>query len=448
MPALVAALRLWRLLGPGAGPAQNGTLRGRGPTGDPGPGPPRDRPPFWWDLTEPTDSDAHSEYRANLRQWYNGLQLDWMVAMHQGGLREKMVLFWHNHLVTQGPRYSYNAPLAYNYLETLRRNALGNFRTLVREMGLTPAMLLYLDGARNTQTAPNENYAREVMELFTLGLGEYSQQDIAEAARALTGYTVDVKNLQVHFDPQRFDDGEKTFLGRTGRFTYDDVVDIIFTERAEAVAHHIATKLFRFFVYETPKIRVIKEIKEELLAADFEIAPVLQALLGSVHFFNGEYVGAQIKSPVELLHGLYFHGDKMPTDQDNTIRRAANLDQDLLNPPNVAGWPGHRAWISTQTFPRHWSYGRSFIYDQKAGRPDIVALAQKMPAPHDPTRLALDLAHFWLAVDLPQNELDKLPQIMLDDLPEDEWNIAHSGTTNKLLAYFNYIVELPEYQLN
>jgi len=409
---------------------------------------PAAEPPYWKDLVEPTDVDERSEYRSNLRGWYQDFQLDWMIEMHHAGFREKMVLFWHNHFVTQGEKYFYNAPMAYNYLDTIRRNALGNFKDFVREIGLTPAILLYLDGARNKKGAPNENYAREVMELFTIGIGHYTQRDISEAAKALTGYTVDIKNIKTNFDPERFETGDKTFLSRTGDFSYDDVVDILFAERGEQIAEHMATKLFRFFIYDVPKSRVVKEIKEELLAADFELAPVLGSLLSSVHFFSNEYIGAQIKSPVELLHGLYFHADKVPTHEDNAIRRSRDLDQDLLSPPNVAGWPGHRSWISTQSLPQRWSNARSVIYDSKTGRPDLVALAKKMPSPNDPTRLALELARFWLAVELPEQEMNRLPQIMLDELPEAEWDIEHRGTPTKLAAYFNYIVNLPEYQLN
>ena len=217
-----------------------------------------------------------------------------------------MALFWHNHFVTDTEVYVH-ARLAYGYLNLVRKHALGDFKQFVYDMGLNLAMLIYLDGTSNTHIAPNENYARELLELFTTspedqnGQPNYTEADIREMARALTGYVADLRQFRARFFDNRFDDGEKTFLGRTGNFGYADVVDIVFEERTDALAHFICVKLYKAFVYAAPAPEIVDELAEIFIDNNFQIAPVLRTLLKSAHFFDREVHGARIKGPIEMM---------------------------------------------------------------------------------------------------------------------------------------------------
>ena len=376
------------------------------------------------------------------------LSRDWLRRMHGHGLREKMTLFWHNHFVTQGTGYRRNPHLAYQYLETLQRNALGDFRLFVREIGLTPAMLYYLNGNRNHKADPNENYARELLELFTLGIGQYTEGDIVETARALTGYVVDLETLSPVFVPRRFDDGVKTIFGASGNFAYDDVVDLVFDRKADAAARFVCAKLYRFFVYQEAGADAVEALAGLFAGGGFAIAPVVEALLSSQAFYAPETVGAQIKSPVELELGAIHHAGASLDDDGfaGLVGNIKNYGQDLFYPPNVAGWPGHRSWISNDRLLKRWDRSTRAARARTAESP-LVALAARMPAPDDPRALTRDLADFWLAVELSEAELDELTEVLLDGIPDYEWSIGRDGAANRLRNLFLHVLNLPEYQL-
>ena len=271
-------------------------------------------------------SDATSAPLPDPPAWYNGsssasdieriydVQRRWFEAMRVPGLSEKMTLFWHNHFVIQYPSLMQKAPgavpkLCYDYLTLIRLNALGNLKSFVRAIGTNPAMLVYLDGFVNEKGAANENYGRELLELFTMGqfapdgAPNYTESDIKEIARALTGYVV-TSSGGSYFEPNRFDDGTKSFFGQTGSFDYDDVVDILFEVRGAQIAHYICRKLYCFFVQPVPDEAFVAELASTFVASGFEIAPVLETLFTSAHFLDGSYRAARIKSPVELLVGF------------------------------------------------------------------------------------------------------------------------------------------------
>ena len=205
------------------------------------------------------------------------------------------------------------AGFLYYYINCLQRNAIGNFRTLISEIGLTNAMLFYLDGAFNNGNNPNENYARELYELFTLGEGNgYTEEDIVETARALSGYTDRGEEgcSPVNYRADRHDNGEKTILGQTGNWDYDDVIEILFTQRSNEIANYICSKLYQFFVHpdiddEAGNARTIIEgLAATFTANNFELAPVLRQLFKSEHFFDDDAVGVIIKSPFDLYFNL------------------------------------------------------------------------------------------------------------------------------------------------
>lgn len=294
---------------------------------------------------------------------FNEMRTQWLLTLQQGSFREKMALFWSNHLVIQ-----YEAipcvTQTYTYVKLLRSMALGNFRTLVYEMGKNPAMLIYLNGAQSFLDDPNENYARELYELFTLGRDNgYTQEDIAETARALTGWTFpeflanrqNICTTAVDFVEVLWDKGEKTIFGQTGNWGYDEVHEILFTQRANEIAQHICGKLYRQFVYPEVDPVIVDALAQTFLANDFELVPVLRQLFSSEHFFDDSAIGTQFKSPIEfqlsLTHEL---GMNIEEIGQFMVFAAMVLGQELLNPTDVAGWPGHRAWISTDKLTYRW----------------------------------------------------------------------------------------------
>ncbi len=413
---------------------------------------PLPEPPPWYQTPPPprSDTDAYQAYLQENRTWLREYRDSWLAEMQRGLLREKMALFWHNHFVTESRSYRL-APYAYQYLTVLRTHALGNFRTFVREVGLTPAMLIYLNGTQNRAGNPNENYARELLELFTMGLGHYTQQDIQEIARALTGWVVDNRTLSSRFIPARFDDGSKTIFGQTGSFGYDDVVDLIFQERGQETATFICRKLYRFFVYNEPDENIVAELTQTFQANDFEIAPVVEQLLSSAHFFDDAFIGAQIKAPVDVVVGLLNrlgHTPEDPRGYTFLARACTLLNQALFNPPNVAGWPGHHDWITTTTLPLRWLASDIILSGRRyVGIPDMLKLAEQLPDPQNPYQLAEDLASWFISVPLPASVREALPEILLAGTPDYEWDLYAPGAQERIRHFVSYLTQLPEFQL-
>ena len=213
-------------------------------------------------------------------------------------LVEKMTLFWHGHFATSAQKVK-NAYWMWRQNETFRRNALGNFKTLLHEISRDPAMMIYLDLAQSQKQHPNENWAREVMELFTLGIGHYSESDIRESARAFTGYQINFRNQQFRFVPEEHDSGRKNFLGQSGRFSGDDILDLIVQQ--PACPELIGRKLCRFFVADEPAPPLVGAVASSLRQNNFELRPVLEELFRSAEFYSERVIRAQIKSPVQFL---------------------------------------------------------------------------------------------------------------------------------------------------
>jgi len=319
-------------------------------------------PPTWANWTNanyPEDDDARRQLR---NQQASQFKLDYTNGLLNNNLRDRLSFFWSNHFVTELDVYDCNSFL-YQYINCLQRNSIGNFRTFVSEIGLENAMLFYLDGVFNNGNNPNENYARELYELFTLGEGQgYTEEDIIETARALTGYVErgEVGCSPVTFRADRHDEGSKTILGQTGNWGYDDVIDILFTQRTDQIAFFISKKLYKFFVHPDALAAeaepILNGMAATMIANDFQIAPVLRQLFKSAHFFDDEAIGVIIKSPFDLyLNTLKETGfDYTDTNVSEMINYSNLLSQDLFDPYDVAGWQRNRSWINNNFLIGRW----------------------------------------------------------------------------------------------
>lgn len=292
-------------------------------------------------------------------------------------LREKLTLFWHGHFATSAKKV---LDTYYLWLqnETLRRNALGNFGAMAKAMLRDPAMLLWLDTDASLAFRPNENFARELMELFTLGIGHYTEADVQEAARAFTGYKINPASQTARFAPLQHDDGEKTILRHTGRFDGDDVIDILL--RQPACASFISRKLWVFFAYENPSPETVAALADEFRENRYALRPLLRTLFLSREFYSERAVRKQIKSPVQwLVGGAKILGTDLPADRViNSI--LDELGQVPFVPPNVKGWDGGKSWITTSTLLARYNLSQALIVNQPHLQRRIV-LEQKQKEP-------------------------------------------------------------------
>jgi uncharacterized protein (DUF1800 family) len=308
-------------------------------------------------------------------------------------LLERMTLFWHDHFATSDAKVK-NVVLMARQNALIRRHALGNFKALLAEMGRDPAMLLWLDSAVNRKAHPNENYAREVMELFALGRGHYSEKDIQEAARALTGGFIqgdEYKDVAAQHD-----DGPKTILGQTGRYRGEDVPRILLEQ--PACAEFLCNKLFGLFVSEVdvPSRELIAPLADALRQSGYEIRVPVRMVLRSRLFHDAGVRRRRVKSPAELAVGTIRALEVLhPTVSADALADACvRMGQSLYAPPSVAGWDGGPAWINTTTTLARTNFALGLLSDTDAGlgkRFNSVALAERHGAAKDPARFYVDL---------------------------------------------------------
>ncbi len=314
-----------------------------------------------------------------LKQNVSELNNLWLQEMIDGEaqLQEKMALFWHGHFACR----SLNPYFDQQYLDIIRKNSLGNFSVLLNEISKTPAMLQFLNNQQNKKDHPNENFARELMELFTIGRGNYTEQDVKEAARAFTGYGFD-KTGEFKFRIQQHDFGTKIFLGKSGSFTGDDILQIIL--KKNECAYFITKKIYRFFVNDNPDETIVKQLAKHFYESNYDIKGLLKEIFSSDWFYDEMNIAAKIKSPIELLVGL---SRTIPIDFENEqsplfIQRS--LGQVLLNPPNVAGWPGGRNWIDSSSLlfrmrlPQVIYYDEELDFSPKEDMPEQGMMRMKM----------------------------------------------------------------------
>lgn len=275
-------------------------------------------------------------------------QLWWLNRMiaTRAPLQEKMTLFWHGHFTTAAIQKGVTPREVIAQNVVFRTAAIGDVRALTQRIAADPAMLKYLDNLHNDVAHPNENFARELMELFTLGIGNYTEADVREAARAWTGLRIRRATGEVYLNAALHDAGPKTFLGRTGNFGGTDIIDIIFEQ--PATARFFATKLLAFFVYADPEPELVEAVAGLLRTHDFVLAPVLSTLLSSTVFHSDRAYRALVKSPVEFVVGTYrLFG--LPRVEPAALAALRRMTQTLYYPPNVKGWPGGSAWLNSST---------------------------------------------------------------------------------------------------
>lgn len=451
-----------------------------------------------WTLSQKYDGMNNYRRKNSFKSWWLGLMLQ-----SDRSIREKMVLFWHNHFVTETNTVD-NALWCYKYNTLLREHALGNFKELVKAMTIEPAMLRYLNGYANTKKAPDENYGRELQELFTIGKGpgsHYTESDVKAAARVLTGYTLNYKTYTASFDPKRHDEEDKTFSGYYGNTVIkgikgptattelDQLLDLIFSK--EEVSRFICRKLYRFLVYHEIDAEAEANIIEPLAALfrkkNYAIQPVLETLLSSRHFFDPACYGALIKPPVDFIVGLCREFDVVFPEAseyadlygfwEQLRNQASGMQQNIGDPPNVAGWQAYyqepeydKLWISSDTLPKRNQFTDRMV-NNGLGRNgkkvviDLVAFASGLPHPEDPDRLVADAVKALYSVELSADELQQIKSsILLSGLtgmaadhywtnawqtlqqkPDDKAN--RNGVSTKLKNLLRHLLDKPEYQL-
>jgi len=441
-------------------------------------------------------TDADGQRRNSLKAWWMGLMIN-----QERNIREKMTLFWANHFSIETNDLG-RMIWAYNCNALCRRNALGNFKQFVKDITLDAAMLRYLNGYLNISTAPDENYARELQELFTLGKENdpnYTEDDVKKAARVLTGWKINANTNTYSFNSGQHDTTSKQFssfynntviTGRSGATAGDleltDLINMIFSKSTE-VSRFIVKKLYRYFVYykidSATETNVIAPLAQLLVSNNWEIKPVLSALFKSEHFFDVVNQGCYIKSPVDLVvsvcreFGIVFPN---ATDYVNAYNMwsfmqsyAALLQQNIGDPPNVAGWAAfyqapqfHETWINADTYPRRNLFTDTMIgpgYTRSGQKIiiDPVAFTKKLSNPSDPNILLNDALRILFRIDLSATSKTALKnQILLSNQAQDYyWTnawaayISNPTAANYQVVYtrlrdlYKYLMDLAEYQL-
>ena len=377
-------------------------------------------------------------------------------------MRDRLTLFWSNHFVTE--YYMYNHPAyTFRYYNNLQSNVLGNFKNFVSVMGLDDAMLMYLNGYENRNNAPNENYARELYELFTLGEGNgYTQDDITETARALTGYNNRQDGGPIYFNANRFDNGEKTIFGRKGNWNYDDVINILFEEKSDLIFKFIVRKLYKHFVSPDVNEAIVDELALYFVNNNFELEPLYKKLFKSEHFFNSYSSNVLIKSPVDLMVFIekefdFEKPDNFSDNLNNYLRsRCSDMGQEILNPVDVAGWQENHDWISTGTLPMRWEFSdyllsRYWIKNKEQFRNYAISIVGIEET--NPVEIVKKINKYMFCnYNLMDDELNDALAAFKGDVPDDYfngggWTLNESYAPNQVYALLLFFVKLPEYQL-
>ena len=453
-----------------------------------------------WVNTNTNDGGVNSQRVASFKNWWMG-----QIVSQERNILEKMTLFWHNHFATETTDIS-RAIWAYQNNTVLRRNALGNFKQFVKEITTDTGMLRYQNGYLNTNTAPDENYGRELQELFTVGKGAdnatqgYAEADVKAAAKVLTGWQVNGTTNSSYFTSSRHDSTNKQFsafynntviLGRTGATAGDleitDLLNMIFA--SNDVSLHICRKLYRWFIYyeidAATELNVIVPLAQIFRSNNYDIKPVLSALFKSEHFFDPLNQGCLIKSPIDIITGLCrefsvafpsvvtdYAGAYNTWQLLNTL--SVSFQQNIGDPPNVAGWPSyyqqpqfHEIWINSDTFPKRNQFTDQMLltgYTRggKNIKVDPTLFAKSLPAPGDPNKLISDSIIYLFRLPLTQASMDQLKKdILLGGQTNDgywttAWNawIANPNdmvnaniVKTKLRDLYQYLMKLAEYQL-
>jgi len=332
--------------------------------------------------------DLQKQYRQNdmdLINWWLG-----RMRYSPNPYREKMTLFWHGHFATSVMKV-HESYLMWMQNETLRQHAFGNFGLMVKAISRDPAMLIWLDTRESRKDHPNENFARELMELFTLGIGNYTEADVQEAARAFTGYRLDPVDESFRYAPMQHDTGEKHFLGESGSFSGDDVIDIIL--RQPSCSRFIARKLWEYYAYQDPSPALVNALAWNFQMSGYEIRPLMNTILRSAEFYSPDAVRTQIKSPVQWVIET---SKVLETAMDRpqvTVNALRQLGQLPFAPPNVKGWDGGRSWITTSTLLFRYNMANFAVGNGPLRMEQFRRVANNNPNPN-PNRNTFDAQNF------------------------------------------------------
>ena len=444
-----------------------------------------------------TDGTINSVRRSSFKKWWTGVMIN-----QDRSIREKLTLFWADHFGTETDTISYSQ-LIYNHHTLLRQNCLGNFKTLIKNVTIDAGMLRYLNGYLNTNSAPDENYARELQELFTLGKGPavtYTEDDVKIAAKVLTGWRINNTNFTVYFDSAKHDTTTKQFssfysntsipgqTGANGALETDALINMIFNK--EEVSKYICRSLYRWFVYyeidASAETNVIEPLAILFRNNNYDVKLILQTLFKSEHFYDVLNQGCIIKSPVDhVISCMREFGVIFPNTVTeyadaygmwNYIRGwKASMNQDIGDPPNVSGWPAyyqepqyHELWINSDTLPKRNQFTDIFIttgYTRNSKKIVInaVTFTQTLPNPSDPNALIDDALSVLYRAPLSAASKQAIKeQILLSNQTQDyyctnAWNayIANPLDTasfnivnNRLKSFYQYLMNLAEYQLS
>ncbi len=295
------------------------------------------------ELVQSNNVTNQMEARKISRQLVRKLNLSWLDELKnsENQLAEKMAFFWHGHFACQNRNIFH----AENYLNILREKGLGKFGNLIKEITKSPAMLSFLNNQQNKKSSPNENFARELMELFTLGRGNYTENDIKESARAFTGWTF--LGNEFIFRKKNHDFDEKVFFGEKGNFDGEDIINIILKKQQTAI--FITQKIYRFFVNDILPEKRVKKLASDFFNSDYDILALMTQIFTSTWFYDKENIGTKIKSPIEWLVGMQRQVNFEFQNENPLLFVQKILGQMLLYPPNVAGWAGEKNWIDSGT---------------------------------------------------------------------------------------------------
>ena len=406
-----------------------------------------------------------ADFRA-LQEWYAEVMVDAPPS-----IVEKLVGFYSNHFATEFvvDLDFVLAPLLYRQNEMFRQKGLGAYDEMMVAITLDGAMLTYLGGNINVQGKPNENYAREMLELFTTGLGHYTEGDIKEAARILTGWKIARYSdeaapngiFNTWFLPGDHDTAAKQFLGtsfpaRDGdsnteflvrRDEIERMIGAIFEKRPEAIARFMSEKLYRFFVYSNPSgndFGVIDGMAQIFLQNDFRIEPVLSTLFRSAHFFDNLNIGAQIKTPAEFTAGL---ARQIATPQE-MVDGMNEMEMVLFDPPNVSGWPGYRDWMTTNTYPIRSEMARGTITSMSDDA--TIGMIESFPEFDDVHTLVESVGALLLPRPMSDGRRASLEAILLQGAPDYEWSTIMESPATAALRFRDMLLrisELPDFHL-
>jgi uncharacterized protein (DUF1800 family) len=359
-----------------------------------------------------------------------------MVNTHSP-LIEKMTLFWHGHFATsaQKVRPAYKMWLQN---ETFRQNALGNFRTLAKAVSRDPAMMIWLDLVQSKKENPNENFGREVMELFTLGEGHYTESDVREAARAFTGYRINQPDQSFRFADRQFDPGLKTFMGKTGPWDGDQILDIIISQPESA--RFITAKIWRFFAYDEPDPKLIDALASELRNTRDELRPFMRSLFLSEEFYSPQVRRSQIKSPVQFIAQAMRTLPVQLPDANVVDFAFRQMGQVPFFPPNVKGWDGGKSWINTATLTFRYKLAHQLV---EGINPQEIGLPKPPVMEMSPTRPTMTPP---LAVDKIVSEEDRAQPDLL--IQKAFIRIFQCNPQNELTAKFREFIATRELPLD